>query len=104
MSVNNFPPLRLAWTVWGLGAAFYISHLAGTAAGVCNMGVMVGPMLLQPAVGWVLDSRWQGQMKAGARIYELSAYSTGFSLLLIWSILAFICLIFTRETFCQQMS
>lgn len=80
------------------------SHLAGTAAGVCNMGVMVGPMCLQPAVGWVLDNRWQGTTKAGTRIYELGAYSAGFSLMLAWAVLALICLALTRETACQQKS
>lgn len=79
------------------------SHLAGTAAGVCNMGVMVGPMFLQPAVGWVLDSRWQGTTKAGIRIYEFGAYRAGFSLMLVWAVLALICLALTRETDCRQM-
>ncbi len=79
------------------------AHLAGTAAGVCNMGVMVGPMLLQPAVGWILDSRWQGTTKAGTRIYEFGAYSAGFSLVLVWAVLALICLVLTRETHCRQM-
>jgi len=79
------------------------SQLAGTAAGVCNMGVMVGPMLLQPAVGWVLDSRWQGTTKAGTRIYEFGAYSAGFSLMLGWAVVALICLVLTKETNCRQM-
>ena len=79
------------------------SPLAGTAAGVCNMGVMVGPMVLQPAVGWVLDSRWQGTIKAGTRLYEFGAYRAGFSLMLVWAVLALICLVLTRETGCRQM-
>lgn len=78
------------------------SQLAGTAAGVCNMGVMVGPMVLQPAVGWVLDSRWQGTAEAGIRVYEFEAYRAGFSLMLIWALLALICLVLTRETGCRQ--
>ena len=78
------------------------SHLAGTAAGVCNMGVMIGPMFLQPAVGWVLDSYWQGTTEAGIRIYEFEAYRAGFSLILVWAVLALICVALTRETGCQQ--
>jgi MFS family permease len=30
-------------------------RLVGTASGVCNMGPLLGGMLLQPAVGWILD-------------------------------------------------
>lgn len=78
------------------------SHLAGTAAGVCNMGVMVGPMILQPAVGWVLDIRWHGATQSGTRIYDLAAYSSGFSLILAWAVMALICLALTRETYCRQ--
>ena len=79
------------------------THLAGTAAGVCNMGVMLGPMLLQPAVGWMLDRQWQGSMVGEARIYELNAFRAGFSFILAWAILALICVIFSRETNCRQV-
>lgn len=34
-------------------------NLAGTVSGVVNMAVMMGPMILQPAVGWTLDQYWQ---------------------------------------------
>jgi MFS family permease len=79
------------------------THLAGTAAGVCNMGVMLGPMLLQPAVGWVLDRQWQGTMVGEARIYELNAFRAGFSFMLAWAVLALICVVFSRETNCRQV-
>ncbi|WP_300465526.1 MFS transporter, partial [Desulfobacula sp.] len=36
--------------------------LSGTVSGVTNMGVMMGPMLLQPVVGKILDINWAGRM------------------------------------------
>ena len=39
-------------------------RLVGTASGVCNMGPLLGGMLLQPAVGWILDQRWNGVLAA----------------------------------------
>jgi MFS family permease len=80
------------------------SYLSGTAAGALNMGVMMGPMLLQPAVGWMLDQRWQGDMLDGVRRYSLEAYQAGFSLMLVWAGLAFLFILFTRETYCRQLS
>lgn len=77
--------------------------LAGTAAGVCNMGVMLGPMLLQPTVGWVLDRQWQGTMVAGVRTYELNAFRAGFTFMLVWAVLALVCVVFSRETHCRQV-
>ncbi len=78
-------------------------HLAGTISGVINMGVMVGPMVLQPAVGWMLDRKWHGQMEAGVRLYGMEAYRSGFVMMLIWVALALLLLFFTRETRCRQM-
>ena len=77
-------------------------RLAGTISGVVNMGTMTGPMLLQPAVGWMLDQKWQGHMQAGVRVYGLEAYRAGFSLMLAWILLSLLLLLFTRETHCRQ--
>jgi MFS family permease len=46
--------------------------LAGTVSGVCNMGVMLGPMILQPLMGWMLDLNWNGALENGVRIYTLT--------------------------------
>jgi len=78
------------------------AQLAGTASGVVNMGVMMGPMLLQPGMGWMLDRSWQGEMASGIRVYSLEAYQSGFSLLLAWLALALILILFTRETHCRH--
>jgi MFS family permease len=79
------------------------TNLAGTVSGVVNMGVMMGPMILQPAVGWILDQKWQGQEIDGVRVYPLTAYQAGFSLMLVWLALGFVLLFFTRETYCRQV-
>ena len=41
------------------------SSLSGTVSGVTNMGVMSGPMILQPAMGWILDKNWNGTLDSG---------------------------------------
>jgi len=76
-------------------------HLAGTAAGTVNTGVMLGPMILQPLVGWMLDQAWQGDQVAGVRIYSLAAYHSAFALMLGWMALASLLILFTRETFAR---
>jgi MFS family permease len=78
-------------------------RLSGTISGVANMGVMAGPMLMQPAVGWVLDQKWQGQMADGVRLYGMSAYQAGFGLMLAWMTVALVLLFFVRETHCRPM-
>ncbi len=78
------------------------AHLAGTVSGVINMGVMMGPMILQPAVGWVLDRMWTGEMQMGVRMYDLAAYRGGFGLMLAWIGISLLLLFFTQETGCRQ--
>ena len=78
------------------------SYLSGTISGVVNMGVMMGPMVLQPAVGWVLDLLWSGQLVDGVRHYGIEAYRSGFLLMLGWLALSTLLIFFTRETHCRQ--
>lgn len=79
------------------------ANLAGTTSGVINMGNMLGGMVMQPAVGWMLDRYWDGSMEGGVRAYGFIAYRSGFSLMLGWLALAVVLTIFTRETNCRQM-
>lgn len=78
-------------------------QLSGTVAGIINMGVMLGPMILQPAVGWMLDLQWQGELVEGVRVYGLDAYRSGFYLMLAWAALSLLLILFTRETHCRQL-
>ncbi len=80
------------------------TSLSGTVSGLVNMGVMTGPMVLQPLVGWMLDRRWQGTAIGEVRVYGWDAYRAGFSLMLAWAVLALILLLFTRETSCRQQN
>jgi MFS family permease len=78
------------------------AYLTGTITGVINTGVMIGPMLLQPAVSLVLDARWEGKIEGSVRVYGEEAFQAGFSLMLVWLLLSLILLAFTQETFCRQ--
>ena len=110
----SLPALSLMLVVAGLGSGCMIisfsyakesvpPHLSGTVSGMVNMGVMMGPMLLQPLVGWVLDRNWQGEIADGVRHYGAEAYQAGFSLMLAWLVLSLLLLFFTHETHCQQV-
>ena len=74
------------------------ARLAGTITGVLNMGNMFGVTVLQPAVGWVLDRRWDGAVRDGVRVYSLEAYHAGFGLMMGWIVLGLLLFCLTRET------
>jgi sugar phosphate permease len=79
------------------------SHLAGTVSGLVNMGVMLGPTILQPAIGYMLDLNWTGGMADGVRIYDPAAFQSAFSLMIIWAVACTVLLSLTKETHCLQL-
>lgn len=77
-------------------------RLMGTASGVANMGPLMGGMFLQPAVGWVLDRHWQGALVDGARVYDATAYQSGFTLIFATVAAAYALIWLVRESHCRQ--
>jgi MFS family permease len=73
----------------------------GTITGSINMGNMVGPMLLQPGIGWMLDRHWSGTLANGARAYSAQEYQWGFALIIAWMTLSCLLISITRETNCK---
>ncbi len=73
----------------------------GTISGAVNVGNMIGPTILQPAIGTVLDARWSGQMSGGVRTFSVEAYHAAFAMIVAWSLLSCLLIACTRETHCQ---
>ena len=102
----------LMMSIGFFGACFVLSfvfakesspaRLAGTVSGIANMGVIQGPMTMQPLVGVILDRTWSGTAIDGKRVFDLASYQQGFSMMLIWGAIALVLLLFTRETHCRQ--
>ncbi len=79
-------------------------HFLGTISGAINVGNMVGPTLMQPAIGAVLDQRWSGAVAGGLRVYSLGDYQTALLLMVGWLALACVLIAMTRETFCKPQA
>ena len=77
-------------------------RLSGTVSGIINMGVIIGPMIMQPLVGIILDRHWQGALIDGKRVFDFASYQQGFSLMLLWGVVALGLLLMTKETNCRQ--
>jgi sugar phosphate permease len=75
----------------------------GASNAVVNIGNMMGAAILQPAIGWVLDKHWTGEMAGGTRVYNLSALQAGCLLIPAWACLSLILLCFTKETYGKQI-
>lgn len=79
------------------------ARLGGTVSGIANMGVVMGGMVMQPLVGYVLDRHWSGRMEAGVRVYDFAAFQWAFATVMAWGALSLVLLAFTRETYCRPM-
>jgi nitrate/nitrite transporter NarK len=73
----------------------------GTISGAINVGNMLGPTLLQPAIGRVLDQRWAGTLASGVRVYSVEAYQAGFAMIVVWAMISCLLIACTRETRCR---
>jgi sugar phosphate permease len=78
-----------------------IQHMGAITAST-NIGNMIGPAVLQPAIGMLLDMRWNGAFLNGARVYSVSAFHFGFALIVAWALISCVLIAFTRETSCVQ--
>jgi hypothetical protein len=76
----------------------------GTISGAVNVGNMLGPTILQPAIGRVLDARWSGAIANGVRVYSAEAFQAAFLLIVGWLACTSILAAFTTETGCEQRS
>ncbi|MCX6552069.1 MAG: MFS transporter [Acidobacteria bacterium] len=79
-------------------------HFLGTISGAINVGNMIGPTLLQPAIGKVLDQHWSGQVLNGLRVYGVGDYQSGLSLIVGWLTLSCILIAMTKETYCKPQA
>lgn len=77
------------------------ARLGGTVSGIANMGVMLGGMVMQPLVGYVLDRHWAGRLDDGVRLYDAGAWQWGFGVILAWIALSLALLAFIPETYCR---
>ena len=77
--------------------------LSGMSTSVANMGGFLTGALLQPAVGWVMDQRWNGAMANGVRLYLPEDYRWGVSLIAIAAWLGALAAWFIHETRCRNI-
>lgn len=77
--------------------------LSGMATSVVNVGVFLGPAILQPLVGWSMDRNWSGAMAEGARLYSPAAYANGLTFLAAAAAMGAIATLFVRETGCRNI-
>ncbi len=78
-------------------------QLSGMATSVVNVGIFLGPAILQPVVGWLMERTWDGRMEAGVRIYSATDWRNGMMLLTAAAAAGWIATLFVRETGCRNI-
>jgi MFS family permease len=93
----------------GVGALSYAvgresapPELSGTITGVVITGIMIGPALIQPVTGLLLDMNWGGVVEAGVRMYDVAAFRVAFLPTLIWTAGAALLAPWMKETHCGE--
>lgn len=88
---------------WACAKEVNPPQLSGMSTSVANMGGFLMGALLQPAVGWVMDQRWNGAMIDGVRLYTPEDYRWGLLLIACATWLGAAAAWFIRETHCRNL-
>ncbi|MBT8329907.1 MAG: MFS transporter [Desulfofustis sp.] len=88
----------------GFATAREVNHpgAAGAVGGVVNMSVLGIASVMQPLVGKILDSHWQGELIDGARVYSEAAYNAAFFWLVVCAAISIVMVACTKETYCRM--
>jgi MFS family permease len=73
-------------------------QLSGMATSVVNVGVFLGPAILQPATGWLMERTWDGRIESGVRIYSAADWHNGLLLISIAALTGWCAVLMVRET------
>lgn len=103
--------LLLAFGVFSAGflTAFSVAkelcnqNYVATGLSFMNMMNMIGIALAQPAVGFILDRMWTGEIINKVRIYPIEAYYYALALLPIGMLVALLLLPRVPETYCKNL-
>jgi len=79
------------------------ARYVATGMSLMNMMNTLGIALAQPAIGYILDFLWQGQLDGHVRVYSLQSFQFALSILPVSLLLAFILLPRVPETYCTQV-
>jgi MFS family permease len=74
-----------------------------TSLSFMNMMNMIGIALAQPAIGFILDHMWRGEIVNKVRVYPMDAYLTALSLLPASILVSLLILPFIKETYCKNI-
>ncbi len=100
--------LALAYLVAGVGGSTMVlafarvrdqndPHARGAAMGMVNTAVICSGVVLQPAIGALLDLNWSGVTSAGVRVYAAETYRVAFWVLPLGCALGVLCAWQARE-------
>ena len=74
-----------------------------TSLSFMNMMNMLGIALAQPLIGIILDRLWQGEIIDKVRVYPISSYHIGLSILPLGILISILILPLIKETHCQNV-
>ena len=84
--------------VFAVGAEVVPKNISGLATGFINTLVMIGGVLFQPLVGFILDLLWNGHTLRGVPFYTIENYKIALSLIPICMLCATVILFYIPET------
>lgn len=88
---------------WACAKEVNPPQLAGMSTSIANVGGFFAAAMMQPLVGWLMDRVWGGALVNGVRVYSLSDFRFGFSMVVGLALFGLVAAFFIRETRCKNL-
>lgn len=88
---------------WACAKEVNPPQLAGMSTSIANVGGFFGAAVMQPLVGWLMDLVWVGTLVNGVRVYSLSDFRFGLSIVVALAFFGLVTAFFVRETRCKNL-
>jgi MFS family permease len=110
----GFSSIALLLFLIGLGSSAQIlaypvvsdsnpAALVGSAMGIASALIMAGGAIIQPLIGWLIESQWDGRESFGMPLFTAANYNYAFWIMPIAIVIAAVFVLSIRETHCKRI-
>jgi len=83
--------------VFAAGKELNSEKMAGTSIALINGFVMIGGLVFQPLIGWILDLEWHGKMAHGLRVFSAHDYEHAMLVIPVCMLISVACCLFLKR-------
>lgn len=85
-----------------VGTCLVPARMCGVTSGLVNMFCMLSGVILQPLLGFLINSSWDGTLLNGVPVYKAGDYTLGLTAVMIFIVIGLVSVLFLKETYKKE--